>query len=121
MALIKSPCLFFTTSPRTPFKMRPEIRLLVEQFRGLRWEGNSALQADFMRKLAASDDLEGSLNQNDPALSARDRITRGPKALGFIDLSQIGLTAAGERFLDEDLSEEALLRQLMKYRMFLIM
>ena len=117
MALIKSPCLFFTTSPRTPFKMRPEIRLLVEQFRGLRWEGNSALQADFMRKLAASDGFEGSLNQNDPALSARDRITRGPKALGFVDLSKIGLTAAGECFLDEDLSEETLLRQLMKFQL----
>lgn len=117
MALIKSPCLFFTTSPRTPFKMRPEIRLLVEQFRGQCWEGNSALQADFMRKLAASVDFEGSLNQNDPALSARDRITRGPKALGFVDLSVIGLTAAGERFLDEDLSEEALLRQLMKFQL----
>lgn len=117
MALIKSPCLFFTTSPRTPFKMRPEIKLLVEQFGGQHWEGNSALQADFMRKLAASADFEGALNQNDPALSARDRITRGPKSLGFVDLTTIGLTAAGKRFLDEDCSEEALLRQLMKFQL----
>lgn len=117
MALIKSPCLFFTTSPRTPFKMRPEIRLLVEQFKGQCWEGNSELQAEFMRKLAATADFEGAVNQNDPALSARDRITRGPKALGFVDLSRIGLTAAGKCFLDEDLSDEALLRQLMKFQL----
>ena len=117
MAIIKSPNLFFITSPRTPFKMQSEIRLLVDEFAGQKWTANPALQADFMRKLARLPEFEGSFDQNDPALSARDRITRGPKSLGLVNLNEIGLTPAGERFLDEDLADEAILRQLLKFQL----
>ena len=117
MANIKSPSLFFVTSPRTPFKMRSEIDLLVKEFGGQRWKANSPLQAQFMRKLAQLPEFEGKFNQNDPALSARDRITRGPKALGLVDLNKIALTSAGERFLDDDLADEAILRQLLKFQL----
>jgi len=34
MAHLDNKALFFTTSPRTPVKMIPEIRLLCEQFGG---------------------------------------------------------------------------------------
>lgn len=117
MAIIKSPTLFFVTSPRTPFKMRSEIDLLVREFGGCRWKSNTALQAQYMRKLSELPEFAGSFSQNDPALSARDRITRGPKALGFVDLNKIALTPAGQRFLDDELSEEAILRQLLKFQL----
>ena len=117
MAQIKSPSLFFVTSPRTPFKMRPEIDLLVKEFAGQRWTSNNKLQATFMGQLAKLPEFEGSYNQNDPALSARDRITRGPKALGFVSLDRISLTPAGRNFVDGDLAEEALLRQLLKFQL----
>lgn len=117
MARIKSPSLFFVTSPRTPFKMRSEISLLVDEFAGQKWTANTALQAAFMKRLAKLPEFEGSFNQNDPALSARDRITRGPKALGLVDLDKISLTPAGKNFEDDDLAEEALLRQLLKFQL----
>lgn len=117
MAQIKSPSLFFVTSPRTPFKMRPEIGLLVHEFAGLRWVSNATLQAAFMERLTQLPEFEGGFNQNNPALSARDRITRGPKALGFVNLDQISLTPAGVNFLDGDLAGEALLRQLLKFQL----
>lgn len=117
MATIKSPALFFVTSPRTPFKMRPEIDLLVREFPGKRWTANVRLQAEFMQKLARLPEFAGAYNQNNPALSARDRITRGPKALGFVDLENISLTPAGKVFLDGELADEALLRQLLKFQL----
>ena len=117
MAVIKSPTLFFVTSPRTPFKMRPEIKLLTDAYAGQRWNGNTALQAGFMKRLAAMPEFEGAVNQNNPALSARDRITRGPKALGFVALDKIALTPAGRSFLDDDTAEEMLLRQLLKFQL----
>ena len=117
MATIQSPALFFVTSPRTPFKMRPEIALLVNEFSGQMWNANRTLQVAFMNRLARSPEFEGAYNQNDPALSARDRITRGPKALGFVSLDKIALTPAGRNFLDDDLAAEALLRQLLKFQL----
>lgn len=117
MAVIKSPTLFFVTSPRSPAKMRPEIKLLIHEFAGLRWNKNTGLQTAFMQRLTQLPEFEGAVNPNNPALSARDRITRGPKALGLVALDPIALTAAGKNFLDEDLSEEALLRQLLKFQL----
>ena len=117
MAQIKGSSLFFVTSPRTPFKMRPEIDLLVREFAGRRWVKNHKLQVEFMKQLAKLPEFEGKYNQKDPDLSARDRITRGPKALGFVNLDRIALTSAGENFLDGDLAEEALLRQLLKFQL----
>lgn len=116
MAIITNPTLFFVTSPRTPCKMRPEISLLVSQFAGQRWNANTSLQAAFMAKLAQLTEFEGSDGQKNPALSARDRITRGPKAWGLVDLDKISLTPAGVNFFDDDLAEEALLRQLLKFQ-----
>lgn len=117
MAVIKSQTLFFITSPRTPFKMRPEVELLVKEFAGLQWNKNPELQAAYMERLAQLPEFKGMSSQNDPALSARDRINRGPKALGFVDLDKIALTPSGWRFLDDDLAEEALIRQLLKFQL----
>lgn len=42
--------LFFTTSPRTPFKMIPEIELLGNNFSGQKW--NKHTQIDFIKLLS---------------------------------------------------------------------
>lgn len=42
--------LFFTTSPRTPFKMIPEIELLDTNFSGQKW--NKVSQIEFMNLLS---------------------------------------------------------------------
>ena len=95
MAYLKNKALFFTTSPRTPSKMIPEIQLLSEHFSGRKW--NKQSQVEFIDLLAQSGFFEGSGSSNNKDFSARDRINRAPKALGFVDLSpHIELTDAGK-------------------------
>jgi hypothetical protein len=54
---------------------------------------------------------------NDPAFSARDRINRAPKALGFVVLSPtIQLTPAGEELVNSKRKDEIFLRQLLKFQ-----
>lgn len=107
--------LFFVTSPRTPMKMIPEIRLLTDQFTGKSWDKHT--QANFMLALCEDPSFNNVAKPKDPAFSARDRINRAPKALGFVDLKPtVQLTEPGRQFLNEDLSQEALLRQLLKFQ-----
>lgn len=116
MARLSSKALFFTTSPRTPAKMIPEIRLLCELFSGQKW--NSATQTKFIDCLAASDFFEGVGSPKDKAFSARDRINRAPKALGFVNLSPvISLTPAGSEFISGKRPQEVFLRQLLKFQL----
>ena len=115
MATIKNKALFFTTSPRSPSKMIPEIKLLSEKFGGRKWDKNS--QIEFMELLAQSDFFEGGGSKKDKAFSARDRITRAPKSLGFINLKpSIELTAAGKEFIFGKRPQEIFLRQLLKFQ-----
>ena len=116
MAKIKGKTLFFTTSPRTPQKMIPEIALLDELFADKPW--NTTTQEAFMNALVESPFYESQGKPKDPALSARDRITRAPKALGFVDLKPvIALTDAGKRLVSGKRTEEVILRQLLKFQL----
>ncbi len=116
MARIDNKLLFFTTSPRTPAKMIPEIQLLHENFSGLSW--NKSTQEQFIDKLAQSDFFEGKGFPTDKAFSARDRINRAPKALGFINLKpHIELTEAGIAFVYGKRPQEIFLRQLLKFQL----
>ncbi len=116
MATLQGRTLFFITSPRTPMKMRPEIDILVKDFTGKPW--NADTQIAFMKSLADDPNFEGTGSPKDLAFSARDRINRGPKALGFVDIKPtIKLTKSGKNFLDEELAEEALLRQMLKFQL----
>lgn len=116
MAKIKGKTLFFTTSPRTPSKMIPEINLLNQLFSGKPW--NTTSQEAFMNALVDSPYYESQGRPKDPALSARDRITRAPKALGFVDLNPvITLTDAGEKLVSGKRTEEVILRQLLKFQL----
>lgn len=91
MATISSKTLFLTTSPRTPAKMIPEIALLDKHFAGKPW--NHDTQTAFMNVLKAENFFNGK-GEKDPAFSARDRINRAPKALGFVCLAP-GQPSAG--------------------------
>lgn len=103
-----------TTSPRTPEKMVPEIRLLIENFEGKKWDKTT--QCGFMDILRDEQFFNGK-GENDPALSARDRINRAPKSLGFIVLSsKISLTPAGQALLSNKRKDEVFLRQMLKYQ-----
>lgn len=116
MARIDNKLLFFTTSPRTPAKMIPEIRLLHEKFAGKSW--NNITQEQFIDELAASSFFEGKGSPSDKAFSARDRINRAPKALGFIDLQpHLELTAAGHALVYGKRPQEIFLRQLLKFQL----
>lgn len=107
--------LFFTTSPRTPFKMIPEIKLLGEYFSGKKW--NKESQVGFIELLANEGFFNGSGSKNNLDFSARDRINRAPKALGFVNLNPIiELTEVGNLFVTSKRKEEILLRQLLKFQ-----
>lgn len=114
MARIDSKVIFVTTSPRTPSKMIPEIELLHTHFGGQKW--NNETQRAFMALLREENFFNGE-GANDPAFSARDRINRAPKALGFVILSPtIQLTPAGEELVNSRRKDEIFLRQLLKFQ-----
>ena len=114
MARIDSKVIFVTTSPRTPAKMIPEIELLHTHFAGQQW--NNETQRAFMELLKEESFFNGE-GANDPAFSARDRINRAPKALGFVVLSPtIQLTPAGEELVNSRRKDEIFLRQLLKFQ-----
>jgi len=114
MARIDSKVIFVTTSPRTPAKMIPEIELLHTHFAGQQW--NNETQIAFMELLKEENFFNGE-GANDPAFSARDRINRAPKALGFVVLSPtIQLTPAGEELVNSRRKDEIFLRQLLKFQ-----
>lgn len=111
---IDSKVIFVTTSPRTPAKMIPEIGLLHTHFAGQRW--NTETQRAFMELLREENFFNGE-GANDPAFSARDRINRAPKSLGFVILSPtIQLTPAGEELVNSRRKDEIFLRQLLKFQ-----
>lgn len=114
MATINSKQLFTFTSPRTPDKMIPEIALLAANFSGQKWDSDT--QQAFTLMLREADFYEGS-GRKDPAFSARDRINRAPKALGFVRLEPtVSLTEAGKRYVTSRLRNEVILRQLLKFQ-----
>jgi len=116
MARLDNKALFFTTSPRTPVKMIPEIRLLIDEFNGKEW--NKATQQQYAKCLKSSEFFEGSTSTSESDFSARDRINRAPKALGFVDLKpHIALTDAGEALISGKRPQEIFLRQLLKFQL----
>lgn len=116
MAQLKNKALFFTTSPRTPTKIIPEIGLLCNKFTGKKWNKNT--QEEYIDELSKSDFFEGNGSPSDKAFSARDRINRSPKALGFVDLSPlIKLTDAGNALLYGKRPQEIFLRQILKFQL----
>ncbi len=116
MAQLRNRTLFFTTSPRTPSKMIPEIRLLCDRFSGCKWDRQT--QALFTQTLAEASFFKGKGSADNQDFSARDRINRAPKALGFVDLKPcIQLTEAGRAFVYGKRPQDVFLRQLLKFQL----
>lgn len=114
--LSKTRTVFGFTSPRTIEKIIPEIRILVESFHNCEW--NTETQIEFFRRLFDSEYYEGAKMPSDIALAARDRITRAPKALGFVDLKPvINLTDVGAQLLKNKRIHEVIARQLFKFQL----
>lgn len=104
------------TSPRNPYKLPDELRLL-QEFQGQKWERET--QRQYAELLAQSELFEGSTYAAEPSFSARDRINRAPKTFGFVDIygdNVISITKAGERLIDELALEDLFLRQLLKWQ-----
>lgn len=116
MAYLKNKVLFFTTSPRSPEKMIPELQILDENFKGQKWTKKT--QAEYTGLLAESQCFKGKGSSEYTDFSARDRITRAPKALGFVDLKPvIQLTDSGKSFVYGKRPQEVFLRQLLKFQL----
>ena len=108
--------IFAFTSPRTIEKIIPEIQILIEGFEGAVWE--TGTQEAFFKELFSSDFYLGKEWPQDPAFAARDRITRAPKALGFVDLNPvIRLTPVGQNLLSGKRTNEVIAKQLMKFQL----
>jgi hypothetical protein len=117
-SLSKVKALFGFTSPRTIEKIIPEIGILVDNFSGEKWSGNKELQCEFYDTLFNSEHYQGESYSNDPDLAARDRITRAPKAFGFVDLKpEIKLTEAGKVLLSGKRVDETFTRQMLKFQL----
>ena len=115
-SLSKSKHLFGFTSPRTLEKIVPEIELLAKHFSEQKWQTTS--QIAFFDVLFHSEFYDGEKYPSDPALAARDRITRSPKALGFIQLSPtIQLTKAGNQLITGKRLPELFTKQLLKFQL----
>lgn len=113
-----SKLLFGFTSPRTVEKIIPEIKLLVDNFSGEKWEGNPDLHERFFLKLFQEDFFEGTKPPKDASFAGRDRITRAVKSYGFVDLKPtVQLTEAGAELIKSKRPQEVLLRQMLKFQL----
>lgn len=106
----KSRAWFFPTSPRSPYKIKPELQLLKEVSH-LPWSRDEG-QLEFSKLLFKARSFEGGGSRSEPTFSARDR-TRAPQMLGLVvktgrgASTKLKLTNAGEEFLQLGESEEA--------------
>jgi hypothetical protein len=114
--LQKTRTLFAFTSPRTIEKIVPEIKLLTDNFAGKAWDEDT--QVEFFHDLFNSDFYDGTTMPDNVPLAARDRITRAPKALGFVDLKPtIQLTEVGSKLVGGKRLHETITRQLLKFQL----
>lgn len=114
--LSKTRTVFAFTSPRTIEKIIPEIQVLIDSFSGQEWNTHS--QIAFFHELFHSEFYEGSKIPDNISLAARDRITRAPKALGFVNLKpKIALTEVGKQLLSGKRTSEVIARQLFKFQL----
>ena len=114
--LNKSKTIFAFTSPRTIEKIIPEIQILVNGYEGKKWDNDT--QKSFFSDLFESEFYEGKEKPKDITFAARDRITRAPKALGFVDLKPvIKLTEVGQQLLSGKRINEVIARQLLKFQL----
>jgi len=104
----------FPTSPRSPYKIQAELKLL-KNFDGKEW--NEESQLAFADLLQSSEAYRGNVSKKEKAFAARDRL-RGPKLMGFILIPKrsganknLEFTDVGNLFLDANPDEQILIFQ----------
>lgn len=104
----------FPTSPRSPYKLQGELKLL-KAFDGRVWDNTT--QLEFAKSLANYEGFEGNVSKDETAFSARDRL-RGPRLMGFICTPKRGtkggkleFTEVGNIFLDASEEQQELIFQ----------
>ena len=106
------------TSPRSPFKLADELRLLRDHgFERQPWDHEA--QVRFSRLLAKADFFEGNVSESEPDFSARDRINRAPRTFGLVRLPRgapLQLTKAGNALLEGRAPDDLFLHQLLKWQ-----
>jgi AlwI restriction endonuclease len=106
------------TSPRSPYKLIEELRLLQENgFEGRAWDRDAQIR--YSRLLAAADFFEGNVSESHPDFSARDRVNRAPRTFGFVRLSRqrgLQITDAGRALLGSATLTDLFLHQLLKWQ-----
>ncbi|MBT8624226.1 AlwI family type II restriction endonuclease [Polynucleobacter paneuropaeus] len=110
----RSRAWFFPTSPRSPYKLQGELKLL-KAFDGKVWD--EVTQLEFAKSLANYDGFEGNVSKDETAFSARDRL-RGPALLGFICKpkarvkdGKLQFTDIGNLFLSASIEQQELIFQ----------
>lgn len=116
MQTAKSRTWFFPTSPRSPYKLQGELGLL-KKLEGKCWDQDT--QEKYAKLLAKYKGFEGETSVKYSAFTARDRVNRAPRLLGFVYLPQGGkapfeFTRAGKEFLDSENPMFIFQRQLAK-------
>lgn len=120
MATFSSRYIFFSTSPRNPRLIQGILKVILDG--GLDGkEYTRELQAQFYNLYSESDvGVKGANSSKSPDLSGRDKLTRAPQSLGFLQ-TQTGkplqVTAAGKQLLNNDLFEDVLMHQMLKFQL----
>lgn len=116
MAGFSSRYIIFSTSPRSP-KRVPFYLSLLSKFEGEKWNRN--IQSKYYQEMVNNQKGNFPIGKsNDPALSARDKITRAPKALGLVKLKpEIQITQPGKLIQNKYLFSDILTKQLLKYQL----
>lgn len=116
MAGFSSRYMTMSTSPRSPQRL-PYYVDLMKHFEGKKW--NHDTQADYYNAMVSNQMGDFSIGKSkNPAMSARDKINRAPKALGLIQLKpKLRITEAGHKIQNKYLFEDVLTKQLLKYQL----
>lgn len=116
MAGFSSRYITFSTSPRSPERI-PLYLSLLSKFEGDKWNSNT--QTKYYQEMVNNQKGDFAIGKSkNPALSARDKITRAPRALGLVQLKPvITITNAGKSIQNKYLFSEVLTKQLLKYKL----
>lgn len=108
------------TSPRSPYLISEYIKVIENNnMNGMTY--NSTFQEKFYDVLSVAEVAgETAGRAKDKALAGRDKLTRMPQALGFFitqNSKKFQITEAGKLLKDDDLFEDVLLHQMLKYQL----
>ncbi|MGV3202634.1 AlwI family type II restriction endonuclease [Limosilactobacillus reuteri] len=118
MSSFKERFLFFSTHPRNPKLIKLILQVIKDN--GLNNQDyNEDVQAAFYRYYTKASASKGG-NSKNPDLAGRQLLTRAPQALGFLRTRKghdLEISEAGNLLLDNDLYEDVLLHQLLKFQL----